>query len=63
MIWSFVTIFIWSCFILERFVLKVRVVVALFNLETIVFQVKLGVALFDLEIMRPIYTPLNVVFR
>ena len=30
---SFVTILIWSCFILERFVLQVKVEVALFNLE------------------------------
>ena len=29
---SLVTILIWSCFILERFVLQVKVVVALFNL-------------------------------
>ena len=29
---SIVTILIWSCFILERFVLKVKVVVVLFNL-------------------------------
>ena len=32
---SFVTIFIWSCFILERFVLQVKVEVALFNLESL----------------------------
>ena len=30
-----VTILIWSCFILERFVLQVKVVVALFNLESL----------------------------
>ena len=30
---SLVTILIWSCFIIERFVLKVQVVVSLFNLE------------------------------
>ena len=29
---SFVTILIWSCFILKRFVLQVKVKVALFNL-------------------------------
>ena len=32
---SFVTILIWSCFILERFVLQVKVVVVLFNLESL----------------------------
>ena len=32
---SLVTILIWSCFILERFVLQVKVVVALFNLESL----------------------------
>ena len=32
---SLVIILIWSCFILERFVLQVRVVVALFNLESL----------------------------
>ena len=32
---SFVTILIWSCFILERFVLQVKVEVALFNLESL----------------------------
>ena len=31
----FVTILIWSCFILERFVLQVKVEVALFNLESL----------------------------
>ena len=31
---SLVTILIWSCFISKRFVLKVKVVVALFNLES-----------------------------
>ena len=30
---SFVTILTWSCFILERFVLQVKLVIALFNLE------------------------------
>ena len=29
---SIVTILIWSCFIIERFVLQVQVVVSLFNL-------------------------------
>ena len=32
---SLITILIWSCFILERFVLQVKVVVALFNLESL----------------------------
>ena len=32
---SLVTILIWSCFILERFDLQVKVVVALFNLESL----------------------------
>ena len=32
---SFVTILIWSCFILETFVLRVKVVVTLFNLESL----------------------------
>ena len=32
---SFVIILIWSCFILERFVLQVKVVVVLFNLESL----------------------------
>ena len=32
---SFVTILIWSCFIIERFVLQVKVVVSLFNLESL----------------------------
>ena len=32
---SFVTILIWSCFILERFVLQIKVAVALFNLESL----------------------------
>ena len=32
---SLVTILIWSCFILERFVLQVKVVVVLFNLESL----------------------------
>ena len=31
---SLVTILIWSCFILERFVLQVKVMVVLFNLES-----------------------------
>ena len=30
---SLVTILIWSCFILEKFVLQVKLVVSLFNLE------------------------------
>ena len=32
---SLVTILIWSCFILERFVLQVKVVVVLFNIESL----------------------------
>ena len=32
---SFITILIWICFILERFVLQVKVEVALFNLESL----------------------------
>ena len=32
---SFVTILIWFCFIFERFVLQVKVKVALFNLESL----------------------------
>ena len=32
---SLVIILIWSCFILERFVLQVKIVVALFNLESL----------------------------
>ena len=32
---SLVTILIWNCCILERFVLQVKVVVALFNLESL----------------------------
>ena len=32
---SFVTILIWSCFILKRFVLQVKVEVTLFNLESL----------------------------
>ena len=34
---SFITIFIWSCFILENFVLQVKVEIALFNLESMFF--------------------------
>ena len=34
-IFSLVTILIWSCFNLERFILQVKVVVALFNLESL----------------------------
>ena len=34
---SFITILIWSCFILERFILQVKVEVALFNLESVFF--------------------------
>ena len=37
---SFITILIWSWFILERFVLQVKVEVALFNLESLFFLVK-----------------------
>ena len=37
---SFITILIWSWFILERFVLQVKVEVALFNLESLLFLVK-----------------------
>ena len=32
---SFITILIWSCFIFERFILQVKVEVALFNLESV----------------------------
>ena len=32
---SFITILIWSCFILERFILQVKVEVVLFNLECV----------------------------
>ena len=32
---SLVTILIWSCFVLERFVLQVKVVVTSFNLESL----------------------------
>ena len=32
---SFITILIWSCFILERFILQVKLEVALFNLESV----------------------------
>ena len=32
---SFITILIWSCFILERFILQVKVEVVLFNLESV----------------------------
>ena len=31
---SLVTILIWSCFIIEKFVFRVQVVVSLFNLES-----------------------------
>ena len=31
----FITILIWSCFILERFILQVKVKVTLFNLESV----------------------------
>ena len=34
---SFITILIWSCFILERFILQVKIEVALFNLESVFF--------------------------
>ena len=34
---NLVTILIWSCFILKRFVLQVKVVIALFNLESLFF--------------------------
>ena len=34
---SLVTILIWSCFILERFVLQVNVVVTLFNLQSLFY--------------------------
>ena len=34
---SFVTILNWSCFILERFVLQVKIVVYLFNLESLFY--------------------------
>ena len=37
---SFISILIWSWFILERFVLQVKVEVALFNLESLFFLVK-----------------------
>ena len=37
---SVITILIWSWFILERFVLQVKVEVALFNLESLIFLVK-----------------------
>ena len=37
---EFITILIWSWFILERFVLQVKVEVALFNLESMFFLVK-----------------------
>ena len=32
---NFITILIWSCFILERFILQVKVEVVLFNLESV----------------------------
>ena len=32
---SLVTILIWSCFILERFVFQIKAIVALFNLESL----------------------------
>ena len=32
---SLVTILIWNCFILERFVLRVKVIIVLFNLESL----------------------------
>ena len=32
---SFITILIWSCFILERFIIQIKVEVALFNLESV----------------------------
>ena len=32
---SYVTILIWSCFILERFIFQVKVEVTLFNLESL----------------------------
>ena len=32
---SFITILIWSCFILERCVLQVKIEVVLFNLESL----------------------------
>ena len=34
---SFITILIWSCFILKIFILQVKVQVALFNLESVFF--------------------------
>ena len=37
-VWSFISILIWSWFILERFVLQVKVEVALFNLESLFFS-------------------------
>ena len=35
---SLITIFIWSCFILERFILQVKVEVALLNFESVFCQ-------------------------
>ena len=32
---SFITILIWSCFILKRFIIQVKVELALFNLESV----------------------------
>ena len=32
---SFITILIWGCFILERFILQVKLEVVLFNLESL----------------------------
>ena len=34
---GFITIFIWSCFILERFIFLIKLEVALFNLESVFF--------------------------
>ena len=35
---GFITILIWSCFILEKFIFQVKVEFALFNLESLFFK-------------------------
>ena len=41
---SLVTILIWSCFVIERFVLQVQVVISLFNLESLFFKVRVVIS-------------------
>ena len=41
---SLVTILIWSCFVIERFVLQVQVVISLFNSESLFFKVRVVIS-------------------